>query len=194
MASKNRPRPKLGIDPLRNSSIILLATGFALFAGGIALVVAPEYSERARSMAEAIDRFSGIQSGVLLLGGLVFFSLGVLGRGIIKTTSTVRLGSSPQRGEDGVDVSLVVEQLAGDMVQLRTAVDQLSSHAAKTAEVLQRLLDGQDSRDGGGQQPHDNDPLFRLAASLDHMNARIDERFKALTARLDESLASPREL
>ena len=192
MTSEDHAEPRRK-HPLRNDSIILLAMGFILFAAGIALVVAPDYSERARSLADFLARFAGLQSGVLVLGGLVFFSLGVLSRGITRENSSVRITSASPDRDDGVDLSPAIEQLADEMAQLGATVQQVSSDVGKASETLQHLLQAQDAHphdSGHAQQPLEHDPLFRLASSLDQMNARLDKRMNELSARVDERIAN----
>jgi len=198
MASPDHVEPRRR-SKLRSDTAILLALGFVLFSSGTALVAAPEYSQRARNVADFLARFAGIQSGLLMLGGLVFFSLGVLSRGITRLSSSVATPAPRPEQEDRVDVSLAVEQLAGDVAQLRTTFHQVSGDIEKTTVTLQQLLEaheafvqlqGQAPVEDQGQKPLDNDPLFLLAGSLDQLNARLDERLIALTARIDERLAS----
>jgi len=191
MASNNGPRS-------RSATVGLVLMGLALITAGIAVVVAPGYYPDARGIVENFERLTGIQSGVLVLGGLVFLSLGVLSRGITRLSSVVRVGSGPSRRDTSADLSLVVEQFAGDVAQLRGAVDQVMSDVGRTSETLQYLLQGQEAlrqlqgqpREAETGQHMDSDALYRLAGSLDQMYARLDERLNVLTARIDERLAS----
>ena len=66
MTSEDHAEPRRK-HPLRNDSIILLAVGFILFAAGITLVVAPQYSERAQSLADFLARFAGLQKRELFM-------------------------------------------------------------------------------------------------------------------------------
>jgi hypothetical protein len=192
VSSDNRRKPRARRLP-RSHTFILFAVGVVLVAAGLALAVAPEYSERAGHLADVLASSWGIECGVLLLGGLMSFSLGVLSRGISRLTNTVRGTPGPRKGEESADVSVVVEQLAGELAHLRAAVDRVSHDVGRTAETVQHLLRGQEELGQAQDQPSlANDPLLMMASSLDQLNARLDERLKALTAHIDERLATVR--
>ena len=189
---------------MRSDTALLLGVGFLLFASGLALVAWPEYSQRARSVAEWLARVAGIQSGLLLLGGLVFFSLGLLSRGITRLsqatpTTPPPLAPPPPRREDDAVVARNVGQLAGDVAQLRASFEHVAGEVQRSAEMLQRLLAAhedlgkriQDRPVEAGQDPKppDSDPIFLLAASVDRVYAQLDARLMALMERVDERLA-----
>ena len=192
---------------MRSDTALLLGVGFLLFASGLALVAWPEYSQRARRVAEGLARVAGIQSGLLLLGGLVFFSLGLLSRGITRLSQVARttpppppLAPPPPRREDDGEVARTVGQLAGDVAQLRASFEHVAGEVQRSAEMLQRLLAAhedlgkriQDRPVEAGQDPKlpDSDPIFLLAASVDRVYAQLDARLMALMERVDERLAS----
>jgi hypothetical protein len=174
-----------------------------LFAAGVALVVAPELAQRAPVDGGVIERLAGVQSGVLLLGGLVFLSLGIFGRGIARREGLVRSSPGPAREQGSQEDSPGVEQLAVEVGELRVGVGQLASDLAEIAGTLERLVlgqedllerQGQPSDPGPERVPGENDPLFRLASSLDQMHARFDERLSEVTARLERRYADLRAL
>ena len=192
---------------MRSDTALLLGVGFLLFAAGVALVAWPEYSQRARSVAEGLARVAGVQSGLLLLGGLVFFSLGLLSRGITRLSQAARttpptppLAPPPPRREDDGELVRSVGQLAGDVAQLRASFERVAGEVERSAEMLQRLLAAHEDlgeRIQGrpveaGQDPKlpDSDPIFLLAGSVDRVYAQLDARLTALMERIDERLSS----
>src|SRR5262245_11708082 len=131
---------------MRSDTALLLGVRFLRFAPRLALVAWPQYSQQARSVAEGFARVAGIQSGLLLLGGLVFFSLGLLSRGITRlsqaaarTTPPPPAPPPPRREDDG-EVARAVERLAGDVAQLRASFQQFAGEVESSAQILQRLL------------------------------------------------------
>lgn len=189
------PQPE-PTGPPRGHTWTLLGVGILLVVGGVAMVVAPEYSERAGEIAAEIERFSGLRNGVLVLAGLVFLSLGLQSGGISRLGVSARGTSASD--DDGADVSLVVEQLAGDLAQLRTAVGELGNRLGANAQRLEQLVHMQEAlvqspvpSANGEPGQMDQDPLFLMASSLDKLHARLDERLNVLTDRFDERFSNP---
>lgn len=186
----------------RTDTVLLVALGFLLVAGGVALVVAPGYWPEAQQVADTLASVAGVQSGVLILGGLVFVSLGIFSRRLTRLAAAAqsnRAESEEAKFEDSVDVPLVVEQLVADMGQLRSTLAQVLGECGRSSESVRRLVEMQEAQaesaagvPSPGQPQHDA-PMFVLASSLDKLNARLDARLIALTERIDERLAQVRE-
>jgi len=205
MASHDSPEPRRRRS-MRSDTALLLGVGVLLFACGLAMVAWPEYSPRARKVAEGLTRVAGIQSGLLLLGGLVFLSLGILSRGISRLSHAASPtppppppSPPPARREDDGEVARAIGQLGGDVAELRASLQQISGEVERSAEMLQSLLaahealgeriQGQPVEAGQDQKLPDSDPIFLLAGSLDRVYAQLDARLTSLMERIDERLA-----
>lgn len=155
------------------SSALFVAGGvIAVF--GLALAAAPEYSWRLTKIAQALAT-AGVESGILIVGGLVLFGVGLLARQ--RTPVAIAMAHRGHEGEHS-DFRLVADQLIAKLTQLSTSSLQVAEDITSVAEVQKGFfhkLDGQEDLD----QEHRN-ALFRLASSLDKLNAHFDERIHAL--------------
>ncbi len=174
-------RPK----PLRTGAGLLLLGGFAAAAGGFALHFAPLYSWRAVKVGREIAAL-GVENGHLVLGGTVVFALGLFARAL------GRLAARQSQELGSVSNDVVVEQLAIDLADLRSALRELAHRSAAVAEEQKVLLRNQHALlesletqvPEGGDSSQSQNALFRLAASMDQMSARMETRIK----HLDEEL------
>lgn len=149
----------------RNSSTTwALLLGCLCFVAGGTLAVSkyidPAFGEYASSIGRAMAN-----GGTLGLFGLVLIA--------VYTSTSSGPSSSKESGEaqksgSGADQSLVLEQLASDMAQVRGQLETLrkaqESAAAPTKSESEPL--------------NTDDRLFRLAAGIDQLGARVDGRLK----------------
>jgi hypothetical protein len=152
----------------------LFVTGGVIAVFGLALAAAPEYSWHLTKIAQALAT-AGVESGTLIVGGLVLLGVGLLAR---QRTSVAIAMAHQGHEEDRSDFRLVADQLIAKLTQLSTSSLQVAEDVTSVAEVQQGFfhkLDGKDDLD----QEH-RSALFRLASSLDKLTAHFDERIHAL--------------
>lgn len=164
------PAPRLAPGPhnmnQRNSSTTwALLLGCLCFVAGGTLAVSkyidPAFGEYAGAIGRAMAN-----GGTLGLFGLVLIA-------VYTSTTSSGANSSKESGEtnksSGADQSLVLEQLAGDMAQVRAQLETLqkAQQAAPAAPAKSE-----------SDQLNSDDRLFRLAAGIDQLGARVDSRLK----------------
>ena len=167
--------------------------GFLLTAFGTALSFAPEFSWRLTRIGQELASM-GVQNGVLVVGGLILFGMGLLARqggrrGPAVVAQTVKEDTSVKEDEE---FQLLVDQMTTRLGQLRTSILQIAEDLAGVAEGQQVFFQKQESaRTAQAQsQSGPQDGLFRLAASLDKLNAYVDERIHGLDLQLRSGLDS----
>ena len=174
-SAKRRPRSGGQFE-----SNVLLFFGFVCIVGGSALSLLPQFSWKAEQVLNGFDHM-GIHGGAVAIGGLVLVGLGLVRR---------QVSASGKLGGDYED--LLFEQIAADIVLTRGTLD----HLQDVTESMQAEIAGL-SRDLPGlsrevarlaaqppPQPQvvtggNDDALYGLAASLDKLGARLEQRLKA---------------
>ena len=122
-----------------------------LVATGIACCVAGATLAVAKHLHPMAGEYAAAIGRALSNGGI----LAVAGVGFVALGST-----RPNRQDDAQD--LVMEQVAADLVQLRARLEALPADSSLS------------SRNSTGE----DDRLFRLAAAIDKLGARLDSRLK----------------
>lgn len=156
----------------------LFLFGLALVGAGAGFAFAPHYSWQVTKLARKAQEL-GLESGALVVGGLVLFGLAVLAK---------RLGSASAPRDNSADfqslqseLSLVNEQFANKFGQLRVALSQVGEAvAALSAQQAAQAQQASEKNDAEGVR----EPVFRLAASLDKLHAHFDERLHGLDLQL----------
>ncbi len=169
-----QPPRKMGFD-----SLLLFTTGFLLAAGGLALAAAPEYSWQVVKIGRLLAGM-GIESGTLIVGGFVMFALGFVHRAVVFHGTQ----PSPEESDEQAEFRLVTEQLATDLAQVRHSVMQVSEELVGMSESQSTFLQEQRAEAFQEEKSPQHDAVFRLAASLDQLNARVDERLHAMDVQL----------
>lgn len=162
----------------RGSGGLLTAIGILTILTGGALAslqwTMPEWSWITGSAAKY-----GVPPGALVLTGMVLFGLGSVSR-------TARKAAAGD-GEES-DEMLILEQLVLDFTKLRDGLQELRPELASLKESTSQVLQGQkehaQAHAGEGQQ----DAIFRLAASLDQVGARIEQRLTTLNTEIGTAL------
>jgi len=157
----------------------LFLAGLALVATGAGFALAPHFSWQVTRIARKASEF-GVQNGVLLVGGLVFFGLSIVAR--IAGSATPAVDTRGDTESLQAELNLVNEQLSTKLAQLRTALLQI--HESVTAVSTQQQAQLQTQPDHGPSGDHSQDAVFRLAASLDKLHAHFDERVHAVDLQL----------
>ncbi|MCZ6597631.1 MAG: hypothetical protein O7B99_08340 [Planctomycetota bacterium] len=152
---------------------MLFLAGGGMTATGFALALAPAYSWTVTKFAQHVMA-NGVDFGALIAGGFVLVGLGLATR---KSRPVAFAAPAPATAEDSND-SFLIEQVAEDVAHVRNAVAELAQQVTALSEETADTSKGQ-------QQS----ALFRLAASLDQLDANFDGRLKAqvqaLSARFD---------
>jgi len=189
--------PKPVRVPSAFDAIFLQLMGLALLGGGLLLCLGPKLSWKLNQISDGF-KYLGVQGGVLATGGLILVGLGLLRRGqiVLRTPTT-------EQAED----RQLIEQLTRD--SLRTAEDlvRLENSLAKIEAELVRSRRSFEERLGAAstqvihataqlinaipmpkEAPSAEDAIYRLAASLDQVGARIDQRLKTQYSSLQNHL------
>ena len=166
-------------------SFVLSSTGFLLAAGGLALATAPHFSWQLTKVGRELASM-GLESGTFVVGGLLLFGLGLVYRAVHAAASR----TTPVRDEGMNELGLYVEDLATDLALLRESTmhvcSQVEGFGQHQEALHQELRAGHhhaaEAEGRGAVSQHE--AMFRLAASLDQLNARIDERMHHMDVQL----------
>jgi hypothetical protein len=155
-----------GVSRERNGpTLLLFGAGLLLVVAGLGLAAAPELSpEAGRVAAKLAGR--GLGWDVVGAFGGLLLALGLVRRAV----STVAARIESLRDEQ-IDMSLLQERVVGELADLRAGGK--SSAAEASGPVT-----GQNEKDA----------LFRMAASLDQLAARLDKRVQTDLAGLGKEL------
>jgi hypothetical protein len=163
-----------GID-----SFLLLFTGFCMVGGGVALAAAPQFSWKLVQIGQQLEGL-GFNNGVFVVGGFILFGLGLIHRSVLGV-STAPLPPDAARSDD---FALVAEQLATDLAHLRHTILQVSEEVSGISESQARVIHQTAPRDSAEADSEKQNAMFALAASMDQLNARVDERMHHLDVHL----------
>ena len=154
---------------------LLLFLGFVATGAGAAFAASPHFSWQVQKIARQVHAY-GVGNDVLIVGGLLLFGLGLVARAV---AGNAKLSRAPQPQNDNSDVLRAVDGLVREVGDVRTSVAQVAGDLLAVSEA-QRVFHAQAQQARDEQQPDSQDALFRLAASLDKLNAHIDERFHGI--------------
>jgi len=153
-----RPAPTNGprVSAFTGNAMILL--GVTAVAGGAALAASSYLPWAVQRLAQQVASY-GIGFDVVAASGVVLCAAGVVGR------SVARLSRQLQRvSDDHVDTTLAVEQLNSEVVEARSGIDQLLTQPEEES-LAEDVAAG-----------NEKDALYRMAASLDQLGARLSKR------------------
>jgi hypothetical protein len=167
---------------------LLFLTGFAMAAAGLLLAAAPNISWQLTKVMRGLAAL-GLDTGSLFTGGMALVGLGMVAR------SVASLGS---RGDQESDSALVLEQLGTDLAQTRASLSRLDRRISGLAKAVQEesakpapAMTQSPPEEGGTEN---TDAIWRMAASLDQLGARLerglDEQVKGLASSLDKQVQS----
>jgi len=157
---------------------ILAAGGLVALAGGGLLAVAPRLSPKLDWIATRFAEM-GISSGVVIACGVVCLALAMVTQGLAQLRRQAREFGDAARDIRGLyhDIHRI-EDRAG-RIQMEMSVLQ---EANKT---LVKAAQDQSALQSAGQQI---DATYRLAASLDQLGVRMEERLSAQQADLEKAI------
>ena len=158
---------------------MFLAFGGMCALVGVAATILPRMSWKADQIMAGFETL-GVDSGTLLMGGLVLMALGL-----------VRRAQDAARPDN--DQELLMEQIATDLMELRGSLEDLRGSAAALSGRVEFVGGavaqiGEQIEARNAVPAHSQDALFQLAASLDKLGARLDQRLKVNHTMVQESL------
>lgn len=160
---------------------LLVTLGWMSLLGGAALSILPLVSWRAGKVMNGLAGL-GIHGGTIVMGGLGLMAVGMVRRSIDRL-----------RQESTRDDALIVEQMALDVVQVKSsmaAVEEQNHELHAQLGLLRSEVTAlrQTPLAPKAESPMSSDALFQLASSLDKLGLRIDQRLKLHHTTLQESI------
>ncbi len=155
------------------------AVGVLLVVCGIALAalptLVPQYAWAVNSAAKY-----GATAGLLALGGLVLIGLGRVVRHVNRSAAAIE-----QTNTEDMEM---LEHLVLDFTKMRDGVQELRQELLQLREasttILQTTVGLSEAQSSEGRQ----DAIFRMAASLDQVGARIEHRLGTQSTALQDTL------
>jgi len=149
----------------------LVITGTVVTAVAVLTAAMPVDNEQIQMALGGLDRL-GLDKGPLALFGVVFIGLGM---------ALTRLGKLGGGSKDAKDAAAHSERTTGElesvgaiMATIQIEVNALRQEIGEVRREIQEARTDETPQAGGGDTA--NDPMFRLAASLDQLGARVDKR------------------
>ena len=187
MNSKDRYDPTSGILTVETpevkrpaGSILMSLLGFLMLVAAPLLAVGPTYLPDLGPIAEAVARY-GVGLDVLALGGLALVGLGSLAGYQVRHTRTLLEPGLIEHDLEHVDAGLRemqsrIKELRDEDTLLRQEMLAVSKMVADLRESTAR--DAADSKNA----------IFRLAASLDQLGQRVDQKVEQGTIAVGEKI------
>lgn len=154
---------------------LLWAMGAAACCAGVAIATLPHVSYRAGQLAAGLGAHGAIGASVFT-GGALLLALGWTKR------------SSARTNTNDSTTTLLLEQLATDLAQTRATLDTLQQQMADTAQCTLAVREELSNARGNGEVLSPTEAMFQLAASLDKLGARIDQKLKVHHTTLHEGI------
>jgi TolA-binding protein len=169
----------------------LLLAGFAVTGFGAALVAAPHVSWQLTKVARTLSA-QGVEGFSVATFGALLFGLGWVARSSAVASSRAATeaaaGLATDDADEGTDVGLVVEQVAGDLASTRSQVAHVDARLEAVSGRIEELVVRSEEHDESPGGMHQN-ALFQLASSLDKLQAnfdrRLDDRMAVLAAQVE---------
>ena len=121
-------------------------------------------------------------NGELFVGGLLLLAMGLVLRTAVKVARAQPAGGSGSSSHDESDFILVADQLATDVAQCLSSVMKISEEVSVLAQGQRDAMQRQSS--DGSNTDRQETAIFTLAASIDKLNAHIDERVHGLDVQM----------
>jgi len=170
-----------GKPPGRMAGFFMLWTGLGLALFGIALPTAHYLSLPDYQIGERLAELN-IENGELFVGGLLLLAMGLVLRTAVKVARSQSAGGLGGSSHDDPDFILAADQLGTDVAQCLTAVVQISGEVSSLAQSQRDFLQRQSNDESNTDRQET--AIFTLAASLDKLNAHIDERVHGLDVQV----------
>jgi hypothetical protein len=149
--------------------------GAAACCAGVAIATLPHVSYRAGQLAAGLGAHGAIGASVFT-GGALLLALGWTKRSLARTNT------------NDSTTTLLLEQLATDLAQTRATLDTLQQQIAETAQCTLAVREELTNARGNGEALSPTEAMFQLAASLDKLGARIEQKLKVHHTTLHEGI------
>jgi hypothetical protein len=166
-------------------SSLLFLMGLGATLAGMALVAAPKLSSQADEIMTGFDHL-GVHGGALVMGGLVLLGIAMVLRQVTQVAAFASQSSEDTSLLESVaaDVLQVGSVIEGVQASLKGLAGELGGLGSAIAAVGEQVAAARPGSDSLGSE----DAIFRLAASLDKVGAKIEERLKTQFGDLTERL------
>ena len=159
------------------TSMLLPLAGWLLLLGGLAITVGPKYVTELGWYAKQIAR-SGFSGEIMCLGGLVMIGLGWI--------ASYQRGFTHTLLQPGMAESLI-EDLQTEVVAAQDLIRNLGGTQVEQGVDLRYLKKALGEARNETRAADPKDAIFRLAASLDQLGARLDQRIGEATSVLQDA-------
>lgn len=165
----------------RFSEFLLLGTGLIQFLTGAALIVVPSAFPQYAWVVQSLAR-RGVTGLPLYVGGVVL-------TGLWLSTRTNRARAEAAR-DGAVAAAAAIEKMAGEIGHQGDGLQGLRIEFVYLKDALQNQLERLERTRPSTPANNDNpsDAVFRLAASLDQLGARLEERINANHRELGQNV------
>jgi hypothetical protein len=163
---------------------MFVVAGFGMAFAGTALSLlprfAPQYEWSVRNLAS-----QGVTGGSIAVGGCLLIALGLAARAQARFF---------RDSEEPSDADLLLEHVAGELTDIRSDIRDANQRISQVKDETVGLFEAVQARDNMDTTDHAaSDATFRLAASLDQLGARIEQRLGAQDATTERAFEDVRE-
>jgi hypothetical protein len=164
---------------------LMIFGGFTLAATGAAMVLLPRYVAEAAWYVAKLQRL-GVDAGPVVAGGVALFAMGLVARSVRRLTRVAVNGQNS-------DAGLMFEHLASELADMRAEMRDTNLRMGQVRDETHGLLEAVQAREtiqaqASASNDGGRDAIFRLAASLDQIHAKIDKRLEAQARAVAESI------
>lgn len=160
----------------------LVLSGLVVALAGVFLILPPSFLPHGEWIATRLLR-AGVMPGSLLAAGFGAFCLGLVASRQARFTNAVLENTDS-------DVPESFETLRSDLLKIRTAMGNVQTELLANQQRQDSMIRSiQDLHREEPEEDRNANAMFRLAASLDQLGARIEERLKSQNATLDHKLS-----
>jgi len=171
--------PKEWRTPPANPGSLILILGGILFACvGVVMAAGTEFVGALQPYVTMAARY-GVEAGTFFVGGAVIIGLGIVSR--------YQRISSKRLLQDG-PTSDALEEVFTELAEILEHVDRLQSEQTHVRHEIGNVKHQVTKQREESKTSDSKDALFRLAASLDQLGARLDQRIGKASSEVHEGL------
>jgi molecular chaperone GrpE (heat shock protein) len=157
---------------------LLVGSAFLLWCAAAAAVAVPRLAPQYGWVFKLAAKH-GVTGGPLALCGVCVWGLGLVARAIAR---------SQRDDQDESRERLRFDQLTGALSLVREKVDATEALLTRVHETAQSALEIAQNEQSNAAAQNRQDAIFRLAASLDQVGARLDQRMQTQQAAIETAL------
>ncbi len=159
-------------------STTLSLLGIAACGTGAGIAALPYLSYTAAQFVSGLGVHGAIGASVCTGGALL----------VALSRTRKSLEEAQAQAASDSNTTLLLEQLATDLAQMRAALEMVEGQAAESTHCVQALRAELASARGTSDAGSSTEALFQLASGLDKLGARIDQKLKVHHSSLHDSL------